>query len=93
MNSIEREKRILAFRKLQRKIRKLFPDAKTEMVGDSYYVSNGHGRRLIPEYLMIPNSKSVYDAWIHAEKGMWYHKLLERNKRKFSDEKVMKKRL
>jgi hypothetical protein len=93
MDSLEREKRIIEFRKLKKKILKIFPDAKTEVIGDTYYVSDGNGRRLIPEYLMIPNSGCVYDAWFHAVKGIWYHGILERNRRRFSDEKVMKKRL
>jgi hypothetical protein len=94
MDGLEKELRQVKFRKIKKKIQKVFPDATT--ITDSngkYYISNGSGRRLIPEYLMIPNSKSVYGAWLNAERGLWYHHLLERNRLKFSDEKVMKKRL
>ena len=94
MDGLEKELKQVKFRKLKKKIQKVFPNAKiVAITKGEYYVSDGTGRRLIPEYLMIPNSKNVYDAWFHAERGLWYHHLLERNKRKFSDEKVMKKRL
>jgi|TARA_Y100000310_G_C20453268_1_gene701806 hypothetical protein len=94
MDSIQQELRIVKLKKLKKKIQKAFPKATIVVDASSnYYVSDGEGKRLIPNYLMIPNSKSVYDAWVHAEMGLWYHHLMERNRLRFSDEKVMKKRL
>jgi hypothetical protein len=94
MDGLEKELKQVKFRKLKKKIQKVFPNARIVAANrGEYYVSNGAGRRLIPEYLMIPNSKNVFDAWLHAEKGLWYHNILERNRRRFSDEKIMKKKL
>ena len=94
MDGLEKELKQVKFRKLKKKIQKVFPDAKIiAITKKDHYVSDGSGRRIIPSYLMIPNSNNVFDAWLHAERGLWYHNILERNRRRFSDEKIMKKKL
>ncbi len=68
----------LKFKKLKRKVLKKYPNASTQRSSDGkYFVSDGTGNALLTEY-MIPNQKSVGEAWFWMAEIMRIGQNIER---------------
>lgn len=87
-----KEDRIKNFKKLKRRFAKKYPGVHTKK--DEYglfYVADGNGYRLIPDEYTVPNVKTVLEAWENVEFMLKVDTMLEKNRKRFSDEKVMRK--
>ena len=84
------EKKRKLFQKLKKRVTKAYPNATTSRQSDGrYFVSNGIGG-VLGEDLLIPPSKTIWEAWYNAAE---YGVKLSRNIRrthpdKFSSERV-----
>ena len=85
-------KRIKRYKTLKRRVLKKFPDAILHMDDDGkFYIADGKGFHIIPEEYVVPNARDVITAWENTEFMVKVDTMLDKNRRRFSDEKVARR--
>lgn len=86
----EKKQFLRRFNRYKRYVLKLYPDSelRRNSVG-KFYIVDSNGRRLLREEYRIPDCDTPYDTWENTYSLLWSSNLIERNTRKFSDDKII----
>ena len=83
----ERQKKFLKYKKY---VCKKFPDATLKITSDkTFYIVDTTGRRVLQDEYNIPDCETPYITWEKTYNLLWSKQIVDRNNRKFNDERVI----
>jgi len=88
----QRKKKILSEVKRYKKyILKKYPNSILKITGNKkFYIVDSKGYRILKEEYKIPDGDNPYKTWKQTYMMLWSKHIVDRNNRKFSDERIIK---
>ena len=69
---------------------KKFPEARLEMnLEGKFYVVDERGARILRDEYYMPEAETPFQAWKNTHDILWSKNIVDRNNRKFSDERII----
>ena len=87
--SKEKKEFLKQFNKYKDYILKKYPNSSLKIFEGRFYVADATGARILRDEYNFPDSDSAYGAWKNTYDMLWSKHIVDRNNRKFSDERII----
>ena len=78
------------FKKYKNSVIKGFPNATLKInTSGQYYIVDANGYRILQDEYCIPDCDTPFTTWEKTYNLLWSKKIIDRNNKKFSDERII----
>jgi len=79
------------FKKSKKYVLNIYPNSVLKItINQKYYLEDENGFRILREEYCIPDCNTPFDAWNKTHRVLWSKHIVDRNNKKFSDERIIR---